>query len=211
MGDCRKSDLLFGCWPYCAAELSGRPCEKRSWVARSARSLWRQEFIVSLVATRFHLVEGMCKLKTRTHNSNTRTHDSNTCTHNSNTCTHNSNTCTHKRAGVGSFFLLHLSLLVATRFHLVEGMCKLKTRTHNSNTCTHKRARGGLLFVLVPSPPGAALRDSIWEIPGAERRPGYIAACPSSVRSDVIAISPNCLGGTRHSCGFCSSTVTAPV
>ena len=38
----------------------------------------------------------------------------------------------------------------------------------------------------------------------------HIAAWPRSVRSDVIAISPNCRGGTRQSRGFCSSTLTAP-
>jgi len=64
------------------------------------------------VATRFHLVEGMCKLKTRTHGLKTRT---------------------HKKLGPGSLSLWRQDFivsLVATRFHLVEGMCKLKTRTH---------------------------------------------------------------------------------
>ena len=37
-----------------------------------------------------------------------------------------------------------------------------------------------------------------------------IAACPSSVRRDVIAISPNCRGGTRHNRGLSTSTLTAP-
>lgn len=30
----------------------------------------------------------------------------------------------------------------------------------------------------------------------------YIAAWPSTFRSDVIAISPNCRGGTRQSAGL---------
>ena len=41
-------------------------------------------------------------------------------------------------------------------------------------------------------------------------RTRHIDAWPRSVRSEVIAISPNCRGGTRHSRGLCSSTLTAP-
>ena len=38
----------------------------------------------------------------------------------------------------------------------------------------------------------------------------HIPACPKVFRSEVIAISPNCRGGTRHSAGLKSSTATAP-
>ena len=57
---------------------------------------------VCLVATRFHFVEGMCKLETRTHMGKLAPTWENS----------------------------HPPLFVATRFHLVEGKCKLKTRTH---------------------------------------------------------------------------------
>ena len=64
----------------------------------------RNQLPVSLVATRFHLVEGMCKLETRTHNSKSP----------------------------GAFPSSFPCGDKVSSCHPVEGMCKLKTRTHNS-------------------------------------------------------------------------------
>ena len=72
------------------------------------------------------IVSGKCKLKTRTHMGWEKLHPpllwrrdfilSKKC---------KLKTCTHM-----GWEKLHPPLLVATRFHLVEGMCKLETRTH---------------------------------------------------------------------------------
>jgi len=47
-------------------------------------------------------------------------------------------------------------LFVVTRFHLVEGMCKLKTCTHGLKTCTHKRLGGTAPFAQAVLPTDSA-------------------------------------------------------
>ena len=97
MGDCKKSDMRVGFRPCCEASLARQPCEKRRWVTPLG------SFPVALGATRLHLVEGMCKLKT--------------CTHGLKTCTRKRASCRiqqvenllPQRAGAGSFFLLYPS------------------------------------------------------------------------------------------------------
>ena len=42
------------------------------------------------------------------------------------------------RQGLSPCWFNTLAIALATRFHLVEGMCKLKTRTHMGKTRTHK-------------------------------------------------------------------------
>jgi len=105
------------------------------------RLLWRQDFILSgkcklktrthmgelaptwenvqptsLVATRFHLV-GEVQVENSHPHGRTRTHMGKRAP-------------TWENSHPQFKFLFPRLLLVATRFHLVEGKCKLKTRTH---------------------------------------------------------------------------------
>ena len=139
---------------------------------------------MSLVATRFHRVGGKCKLKTRTHMGKLAPTWENSHPHGK-TCTYNS-----RKPGSEPVEDQIPGSLVATRFHLVGGKCKLKTRTHRLKTCSprllwrqdlhrvgevHAGSMPPRLTPPPPVPPGArrlralAVRQSSQRAPTAHR------------------------------------------